>query len=272
MKYIILKKYYLLLSFIFLTQVIAFANTSDSIQTDQDSSLGFLVQNQRAVIQEYNAEVQNLLISIPQTKNDIERNVEAQKLTQLMEGAAQRKILAALHTLEKIAEMEINPVNIRVSAIKALSEHTFPNYNINDIIFEEADPPLEILRSMVSGANILKKNYTQTKRRFSKLYHFIHLDPSVQEAWASMWININIHNSDIHEKLLYLLSSNNTTTQQIALLISEKLKNEHKVRPSPTIRRIINGIKSNDNRAQVPTENPTPPAVATRCPQTFSTL
>ncbi len=292
MKYIIFKKYCSLLSFIFLAQTMAFANTSDSIQKDQESFLDPLVQNQIAVIREYNAEVQNLLISIPQTKSDEERSVEAQRLTLLMRDPAAGTFFWAVHTLEAIAERKTIPTNTRISAIRALSENTIPNYNMNDIIFEEAVPPLEIMRAVAKGRDQLKTNYTQTKRRFSKLYHFIHLDPSIREAWAATWINITIHNPNIniHEKLLYLLSSNEITTQQMALLIAEKLKNEYFMRFDPIIRRRINGIRSSIKTSEdslglqysqnpqrrahshTETQSPLPAAVSTPCPSTFSNL
>ena len=66
------------------------------------------------------------------------------------------------------------------------------------------------------------------------------------EAWALMWININIYsyNSDISEKLSQLLFSNKTTTQKIAVLISEKLQQEHGIRFDAKIRRRIKYLRS----------------------------
>ena len=66
------------------------------------------------------------------------------------------------------------------------------------------------------------------------------------EAWALMWININIYsyNSNISEKLSQLLFSNKTTTQKIAVLISEKLQQEHGIRFDAKIRRRIKYLRS----------------------------
>ena len=138
MKHIILKKHLSFLSVIFLTQATAFANTNDNLpkrhNRDRILLLSDSVQENADVIQQYNTKIQNVLFAIPQIKEDRERDTAAQQLVQLMRSEVQEEILNALYNLEKIAESQTIPTSIRVSAIETLSEHTFPNYNINYII------------------------------------------------------------------------------------------------------------------------------------------
>ena len=128
------------------------------------------------------------MIAITQIKEDRERDTAAQQLVQLMRSEVQEEILNALYNLEKIAESQTIPTSIRVSAIETLSEHIFPNYNINYIIVEDKGPPVEITRAIKRTVNKLKKKLCSNKKKILKVTSFYTLIPF---HYGSMGLNVD---------------------------------------------------------------------------------
>ncbi len=232
MKTVFLKLKYFLVPLILLAQVSPFADENTKQDQNTNTTNGKhpipqIVQKNKQIVQGYNTEIQNLLIAIPKINNNEERDIAALRLAQLMEPVTHKKLQQALENLEKVVVNEHYPINVRISALEALSEHTLPNYNMDYIMVDIIDyPKLKI--ALRKAREKLKKNHVQTGKRFSKLHYFN--SPHVMEAWSVMWITMYKDNFDIEAKFNQLLSSQKINIKKIVVLIAEKLIADYEFR------------------------------------------